>query len=208
MSETGHGPASAERRVRDLFARYERVDPEQLRRLALSLPDEERRGELVAAAERAAATSGRGELLARARQTARELVVRAYADGMYRPTWLTLNWGQSLGTVADRAAHTMAVEDAAAAAVVADLEPDLAEELAWAFERLVELRSGGPPPESLEYGLQAHPRIGWLLAVAVLLVTAGIAVVPALALPAVGLALAILFLGSRRARRREPADDA
>lgn len=96
--------------------------------LALPEPDPDERAALIARAEDAAQQAGRLGEVRRAAERASDAVVLAFSFRAYDPTWLGLNWGRSLGRAADRARLVMAIEDAAIAAVVADLlsEEDLA----------------------------------------------------------------------------------
>src|SRR6185295_17265522 len=91
---------------------------------------------LLDAADAAALAAGRLDELDEAADRANEAIVRALSGRSYDPTWFGLNWGRTLGRVEDRAQLIGAVEDAAIAAVVADLVPSTADALAAPFERL------------------------------------------------------------------------
>ncbi|HEX5015546.1 MAG TPA: hypothetical protein VFV72_15480 [Candidatus Limnocylindrales bacterium] len=98
-----------------------RLSVDDLSMVALAEPDPDERAALLQKAVDAADRAGRREALAAAPGRARERLFRAYAFRAYEPTWFGLNWGRSLGRADDRARLITAVEDAAVAAVVADL---------------------------------------------------------------------------------------
>jgi hypothetical protein len=92
--------------------------------LALPEPDPDERTELLARAITAAEEAGRLDEVRDAPGRARDVIVHAFSVRAYDPTWFGLNWGRSLGRADDRARLLAAVEDAAIAAVVADLLPE------------------------------------------------------------------------------------
>jgi hypothetical protein len=115
------GEAAARARVDALFERFNCLTPVELSHIGLQRPDPDRHRARMEAVEAAATASGRGALLGEARAEARELVLRRYGEGTLNPTWVGLNWAVSGGPAADRAAISLALSDAAAAAVVEDL---------------------------------------------------------------------------------------
>lgn len=118
-------PAAPSTEALDAYlAVLERLSVDDLSMVALPEPDPDERAELLAKAVDAAAGAGLGEVLAAAPGRAREKLFRAFAYRAYEPTWFGLNWGRSLSRPDDRARLIAAVEDAAVAAVVADLLPE------------------------------------------------------------------------------------
>jgi hypothetical protein len=107
----------------DFLRELGRLSIDDLALVALPEPDPDERAGLLQRAVDAAAGSGRRDLLAAAPARARDTLFRAYSRRGYDPTWFGLNWGRSLGRADDRARLVAAVEDAAVAAVVADLLP-------------------------------------------------------------------------------------
>jgi len=144
-SDTTHDQVTlraARARVEALFRRFNRLTPDELGRVGL-LRSPEERAALLAAVDTAASEAGRQELVAEAREQARDIVMRRYSDGTFRPTWIALNWGLSGGTVGDRVAVVEALADAAAAAAVADvLDRDAAAALAADAEHVLDLAGG------------------------------------------------------------------
>lgn len=119
--------ALARQRLEAFFVALDRLTPDALGRIAMTLADPGERSGVRAELDDAAARAGRVELVASAREAAREAVLTRYRDALFRPTWAGLNWGLSSGRAEDQAALAIAVEDAAAAAVLEDvLDPDLA----------------------------------------------------------------------------------
>lgn len=102
----------------------ERLAVDDLAVLALPEPDPDERTDLLARAITAAEKAGRLDEVRAAPGRAREVIVNGFAFRAYDPTWFGLNWGRSLGRADDRARLLAAVEDAAVAAVVADLLPE------------------------------------------------------------------------------------
>jgi hypothetical protein len=166
--------AAARERVWRLFERLDRLDAEDLRRVALPEPDPERLAELRAAVADAAADTGRVAMLDEAQAMAREVALRRFGDALYRPTWLGLNWAQSMGPPDDRARVALALEHALAGAVVEDrLDPDLVDELSEGFDRLEGMRRTGPPEGSSETALHSRLPLARIVAVLVLVAFAG-----------------------------------
>src|SRR5262249_40966325 len=90
------------------------------------------------------------------------------------PTWFGLNWGRSLARSEDRAALVQAVEDAAMAAVVADLVPDDAAALAEPFELVASMAGTAP---TVNPAARAHPtvvRLAWLFGASGLIIGFGV----------------------------------
>jgi hypothetical protein len=106
------------------LAELGRLSVDDLAMVALPEPDPEVRAALLQRAVDAAHAAGRRDQLAAAPGRAREQLFRAWSRRGLEPTWFGLNWGRSLGRADDRARLIAAVEDAAVAAVVADLLPE------------------------------------------------------------------------------------
>jgi hypothetical protein len=184
-------------RLDAFLARLDRLALEDLRLLALPLPDPVVRAAVLDEVNRTAATAGRTGLVDEARRRARDAIVIAYDRHMYDPTWAGLNWGRSLGTAKDRLGLTVAAEDAAVAAVMSDvLDEDLVESLAEGFEHAAGM-SGATTTPSLSFDRPGAQ--GWLVRivfVAMAIAAIGVAFVVGVAQLAVGLVVAIA--GSRR----------
>jgi hypothetical protein len=103
------------------LAELGRYSVDDLAMVALPEPDPDERAALLQRAVDAAHAADRREELAMAPVRAREQLFRAWSRRGYEPTWFGLNWGRSLGRADDRARLVAAVEDAAVAAVMADL---------------------------------------------------------------------------------------
>jgi hypothetical protein len=178
------------------------IDREDLQRIALPLPDAARRAARDRAIE-AATVAGHGDLLEEGRAEIRRRVIDEYAAAGYRPTWLGLNWSVSTGRPMDRVALAAALDDAAVAAIAADLIPadDIAE-LTWPYERLAGQATGGPPPESLAFALRSSS--GRLAAAGFVVVVLGLSAFLATGseglLAAIVAAIGLLALVRRRAR--------
>jgi hypothetical protein len=166
---TGPGTAAADRtadraaaeRLGAFLDQLDHVGLEDLRLLALPLPDPDEHAALLADVTRVADAAGRRELLDDARTRTREAIARAYARHQYEPTWAGLNWGRSLGTTRDRLGLSIAAEDAAVAAVMSDLlDAHTAAALAEGFERAAGM-AGSTSTPSLPLG--RPNRIGWLV---------------------------------------------
>ena len=156
------GLDDARARVEALFAKLNTLTPDELGRIGLLRPPEERKA-LIAAVDAAARATGRQELVAGARRQAGDIVMRRYADGTYRPTWIALNWGLSGGTVEDRVAVVEAVADAAAVAAVSDaLDPEIASALAADAEHVIALAGGSASDGALVRALRqpGDPTLG------------------------------------------------
>jgi hypothetical protein len=118
--------------------------------------DQARRAEAREAATDAAIRTGRGRLLQESRRAAREVALRRFGSRVFRPTWVGLNWGQSMGTVEDRVAMAEVFDDAAIGAVITDIEPDLAADLLSGLEALESI-AGGAAEQSFELALRRRP---------------------------------------------------
>jgi hypothetical protein len=103
------------------LAELGRYSVDDLSMVALPEPDADERAALLQRAVDAAHAADRRAELAMAPARAREQLFRAWSRRGYEPTWFGLNWGRSLGRADDRARLVAAVEDAAVAAVMADL---------------------------------------------------------------------------------------
>ena len=93
--------------------------------ISLPEPDPAVRAELLGRAT-AAATAAGPDRLAELRSVpdrVGQLAFRSFSFRGYEPSWFGLIWGRSIGRADDRARLVTAVEDAAVAAVVADLLP-------------------------------------------------------------------------------------
>ena len=132
-------------RVGAFLGALERLTVDDLAVLALPEPDPDERTALLARAITAAEEAGRLDEVRAAPGRAREVIVNAFAFRAYDPTWFGLNWGRSLGRADDRARLLAAVEDAAIAAVVADLLPeDEVAALREPFERVASMAGTAP----------------------------------------------------------------
>jgi hypothetical protein len=166
------GDAAARERVARLFEDVDRLTPDELGRIGLEAMDPAERHRLEIELAAAARRTGRSALVAEVRTAARDAVIRRFAAGGLNATWMALNWGVSQGTAASRAAIIEAIENAAAAAVVADaLDAETLEALSLPGERVVAMATGRvsegslaaalAPPVGAEY--RATP-MRWLVA--------------------------------------------
>ena len=193
MTDRGGAGTSVDR-VGAFLEALERLAVDDLAVLALPEPDPDARATLLASAEAVAAGAGRLDELQAAPGRAREAVIRAFAIRAYDPTWFGLNWGRSLGRADDRARLLAAVEDAAVAAVVADLLPpnDIAA-LREPFERVASMVGTAPAASPVIEGL--HRRRALVAAIFALTFAGGAAIGGGLA--------ALAALGGRH---RRPSD--
>jgi hypothetical protein len=199
-SETAGGDRAAADRLNAFLDRLDHVGLEDLRLVALPVPDPEERAALLAEIDRAADEGGRGPLVDEARKRTRAAIERAYARHQYEPTWAGLNWGRSLGTTSDRLGLAIAAEDAAVAAVMDDLlDEDTTAALAEPFEHAAGM-SGSTTTPSLS--LSKPNPIGWLvwilLAAAAVLVVASYLVGIWLAVAGLALIAIVAFTSWRR----------
>ena len=181
-------------RVRAFLQALERLAVDDLGVLALPEPDPDERTALLARAITVAEEAGRLDEVRAAPGRAREVIVNAFAFRAYDPTWFGLNWGRSLGRSDDRARLLAAVEDAAVAAVVADLlsEDDVAA-LREPFERIASMVGTAPAANPQ---IQGSNRRRAVIGAVFVLGAAGAAALG-------GLVAAVGALG---ARRRPPSD--
>jgi len=121
--------------------------------VALPEPDPDERAALLQRAVDAAHIADRREELAKAPARARDQLFKAWSRRGYEPTWFGLNWGRSLGRADDRARLVAAVEDAAVAAVVADLlSSDDVGALREPFEIATSMAGAGPSSNPIVRG--------------------------------------------------------
>ncbi|HEU5204532.1 MAG TPA: hypothetical protein VFU17_09575 [Candidatus Limnocylindrales bacterium] len=189
----------ASARLDAFIARLQRLDLEDLRLIALPVPDPEERAALLETVDRVAAEAGRTALVDDARQRARDAVVTAYNRHAYDPTWAGLNWGRSLGTTRDRLGLVVAAENAAVAAVMDDLlDEDLVATLTEPFEHAAGMAGSTTTPS---LSLDRPGPQGWVVRMVfgVMLVVAALVIGAAEA--AAGLIAAILA-GRRASKRR------
>ena len=181
-------------RVRAFLQALERLAVDDLSVLALPEPDPDERTALLARAITAAEEAGRLDEVRAAPGRAREVIVNAFAFRAYDPTWFGLNWGRSLGRSDDRARLLAAVEDAAVAAVVADLlsEDDVAA-LREPFERIASMGGTAPAANPL---IQGPNRRRAVIGAVFVLGAAGAAALGGL----------IAAVGAIGAKRRPPSD--
>ena len=148
-------------RLDAFLARLDRVGLEDLRLLALPIPDARERAALLEEVDRVADGAGRRPLVDEARARTRAAIERAYARHQYEPTWAGLNWGRSMGTTRDRLGLTLAAEDAAVAAVMRDLlDDDTIAVLGEPFEHAAGMAGSTAVPS---LSLRQPNRLGWLV---------------------------------------------
>jgi hypothetical protein len=142
---THPGAAPPPDRLEAFLAELGRLSVDDLSVVALPEPDPDERAALLQRAVDVAHAADRREELAMAPARAREQLLRAWSRRGYEPTWFGLNWGRSLGRADDRARLVAAVEDAAVAAVMADLlSPEDAGALREPFEIAASMGAGPP----------------------------------------------------------------
>jgi hypothetical protein len=153
-------------RVNAFLRKLEHLSVDDLTVLALGPADPDERDRLLDRIDAAAEAAGRLDELDDAADRAADALVYAFSRRSFEPTWFGLNWGRSLGRPEDRANLLRAVEDAAMAAVVADLVPDDAAVLAEPFELATSMAGAAPSvsPASTERGGANVVRALWLLA--------------------------------------------
>jgi hypothetical protein len=182
-------------RLDAFLARLDRLSLEDLRLVALPLPDPGERAALLGDVSRAAAAAGRTGLVDAARERARSAITIAYDRHLYDPTIAGLNWGRSLGTTEDRLSLTLAIEDAAVAAVMRDLlDEDLLDALTEGFEHAAGMAGATTTPS---LSLDRPGTIGAIgrIVFGVMLIVVGVAI--GFAQAAVGL-IAAVIAGRRR----------
>lgn len=152
------GLPAARERLDAVLEGFNRLSPDELARVGLSRHDPGARAALLEQATSAARRAGRSELVAEGRRSARDMILRRYQQGAIHPTFLALNWGISQGTIEDRVAIIDALQDAATAAVVADLvDPDVADALAADAAGILGLASGMAFEGSLDRAITPPP---------------------------------------------------
>lgn len=184
-------------RLEAFLVRLDRLSLEDLRLVALPLPDRSARTAVLSEVSGAALEAGRTELVETARVRARTAITIAYDRHVYDPTIVGLNWGRSLGTTTDRLALTLAAEDAAVAAVMSDvLDEELIDALTEGFERAAGLPGATTTPS---LSLDRPGAIGLVgrIVFGVMLVVVGLAI--GFAEAALGL-IAAAIAGRRRSR--------
>jgi hypothetical protein len=182
-------------RIAAFLETLSRLAVDDLAVLALPEPDPNERTALRGRAEAAAERAGRLQEVRVAPDRAREALIQAFSFRAYEPTWFGLNWGRSLGRADDRARLLAAVEDAAVAAVVADLLPeDDVVALREPFERVASMAGTAPAANPLIEGA-----VGRRALVAALFVLSAVG--------AAALGGGLAALAALGARRRPPPSD-
>jgi len=131
------------------LVRLARLSAANLGTLVLAPVDQREHDDLLHRVDAAAAAAGRLDELDEAADRAQALIIAAMARAAYQPTWFGPNWMASLGRAEDQARLIGAVEDAAIAAVVADLVPDEAAALAQPFELIAAMAGTAPRPSAI-----------------------------------------------------------
>jgi len=208
--------AAARSRLEALFARIDRLIPDDLAHLGLATDAQAGRAGARATAQAAVNAARLDDLATEARAAARDRLIERWAGGLYRPTWMgALNWGVSTGRASDRAEVIGALEDAALAAVAGDLvDEQTIATLSGDGDAVLALATGGPAEESLATAVHAATvartplAAAGLTAVVMLVVASGVVLfggpegAGTLATAAVlVVAATILALVIRRARR-------
>lgn len=217
--DDGAGEAGARARLEALFARIDRLTPDELARFGLRRDDDDERAELRRTVAAAARASGRSALVSEARASVREAVLARYSAGSLHQTWIEINWGLSQGTTADRVAIVDALQDAAAAVIVADLvDPEVTEALTLDAGRVTGLALGDACEGSFDRALRPQPggsrKVRWMAItlLALLLTSWGLLIGAALyglagGVVGLAIALAIAWTVTRvRADATGPAD--
>jgi hypothetical protein len=162
-------------RIDAFLDRLDRLSIDDLQVLALPPADPDERDALLDRVEAAARSAGRLGELDDASNRATEAIVTALSFRGYEPTWFGLNWGRALARSEDRAALVQAVEDAAVAAVVADLAPEAAAALAERFELVASMAGTAPAINPTSVRHRNVVRAAWVFGAFGLLFAAGIA---------------------------------
>ena len=216
--DTGpEGENAARSRVDALFERFNYLTPSELARIGLEHQDPEHHRTRMDAVVAAAEASGRSVLLGEARTEAREVILRRYGAGTLNPTWAGLNWGISGGPAEDRASISVALSDAASAAVVEDLvPPEITDALTIDTDHVLGLATGDAyegalirsiePPRAPDLGASPGRRVvvyGGSIIGGFLVFGAGVVLVT----PLIGLLGGLIFAMSVLVQgRRIPAD--
>jgi hypothetical protein len=172
-------------RIDAFLARLERLSIDDLQVLALPPADPDERDALLDRVDAAARAAGRLVELEEGTDRATAAIVGALSFRGYEPTWFGLNWGRALARSEDRAALVEAVEDAAVAAVVADLAPEVAAALAEPFELVASMAGTAPAVNPTSSAHRNAVRAAWVFGAFGWLFAAGIALMD-LALQIVG----------------------
>ena len=162
-------------RIDAFLARLERLSIDDLQVLALPPADPGERSALLERVDASARAAGRLDELDEAADRANAAIIGALSQRGYEPTWFGLNWGRALARSEDRAALVEAVEDAAVAAVVADLVPDDAAALAEPFELVASMAGTAPAVNPTSSAHRNPVRAAWVFGAFELLFAAGIA---------------------------------
>ena len=162
-------------RIDAFLSRLERLSIDDLQVLALPPADPDERDALLDRVDAAARAAGRLDELDEAADSANAVIIEALAQRGYEPTWFGLNWGCASARSEDRAALLAAVEDAAVAAVVADLVPDEAAALAEPFELVASMAGTAPAVNPTSAAHRNTVRVAWVFGAFGLLIAAGIA---------------------------------
>jgi hypothetical protein len=153
-------------RIKQFFERLDRLATNGLGQTVLPAADRDRRTEVREIATATAIAAGRRQVLDDVRRAARETALARFGSRVFRPTWVGLNWGQSLGSVEDRVALAEIFDDAAIGAVAGDLvDDDVAADLGSGLEALEANADRGPPEQSLELAIRRRPRFARAFAI-------------------------------------------
>jgi hypothetical protein len=163
-------------RIERFLLRLEHLNVDDLQVLALSPADPDEREALLNRIDDAARAGGRLEELDEAADRAYALVVDELSFRSYEPSWFGLKW-LARSRSSDRIVFVQVVEDAAMAAVVADLVPDDAALLGEPFELLASMVGTAPSANPTSDRHRNLVRAMWLLAASTWLGTMAVAVV-------------------------------
>ncbi len=161
-------------RIDAFLERLERLSIDDLQMLVLPPVDPDERDRLLGRIDAAADEAGRLDELDDAADQAGSLIVRELSFRGLEPTWFGLNWGRAQARAEDRAALVQAVEDAAMAAVVADLIPEDAAALAEPFELVAAMAGTAPTVNPTSTTQRSIVRAAWILGAFGWLVGAGV----------------------------------
>jgi hypothetical protein len=201
--------AAAGARVRAFGTRLEHIGLDDFRQIAMSPTAADDRASARAEVIDAIESAGLAELAATTRADVRAYMDRVYAGGVYRPTWVALNWGLSTGSVQDRLGTIAVVEDAALATIADGLAPqDAVDALRAPFELIAEahpMPHGGDALPTVDDVRRVGP---WWGLVAVLLI--GLALVGWVGggwWPILGLVAVVGVVAWLRGGRPRPTDE-
>lgn len=162
-------------RIEPFLRRLERLSVDDLQVVVLGPADLDARDRLLDRIDTAAIAAGRLDELDDAADRASEVIVRALSFRGYEPTWFGLNWGRASARPEDRAVLVQAVEDAAMAAIVADLVPDDAAELAGRFEIVASMTGSAAAANPSSAVHRNTVRAAWIVAAIALVVGGAVA---------------------------------